>query len=295
MLVSNDSIKHVFIGAAIVKEEKGKDWKMPDVSVCSDEESSWDTIWKWEWFSKGTMLRSSWREEEKDVIKALHSHLSKLGVKSILDCSCGLGFKTILLAELGYEVEGSDASSNAVRYAAKVAKKDEVNVRFFQSRWEELGAKCKRKFDCVFSDAFDWIRTRESLEASAKGIYSVLDKGGLFVFGVPIAGSKNTKRELSKFAENVWRKQQRFEVFRPYEKDGQKLTIISVYDKVKGGILENRIHLIEENGILRAEIALMLDLYKWTWADYTKVLKKAGFRKVYDFEEKGTSHNVAVK
>jgi SAM-dependent methyltransferase len=288
-------MKHAFVGAVIVKAEKGKGWKMPPVSVCSSEESSWNTIWKWEWFSKGTMLRPSWREEEEDGVNALHSHLSRLDVKSILDCSCGLGFKTILLAELGYEVEGSDGSGNAVRYAAEVSKEEGVNIRFFQSRWEELGDKCKRKFDCVFSDAFDWIRTKESLEASAKGIYPVLNEGGLFVFGVPIAGSKNTKKELSKYAENVWRKQQRFEVFRPYEKDGQKLTVVSVYDKVKDGILENRIHLIEEKGMLQAEIALMLDLYKWTWTDYTKVLKKAGFRKVYGFEEKGIGHNATVK
>lgn len=201
-------------------EIKGDEMKMEPIkiSICSSEDS-WDTIWKWEWFSKGKMLRSDFREEMKDEICALHSHLSKLKTKSILDCSCGLGFKTVLLAEIGYEVEGSDASAVAIKYAPQLVKEEGLNIRFFRSRWEELEEKCERKFDCVFSDAFDWISSHEFLLASAKGIYSVLKEGGRFVFGVPIAGSKNTKERLRKFMNEVWKKQGRFEIFTPYEKN----------------------------------------------------------------------------
>jgi len=274
-----------------------KETEMPNIvriSVCPNEEASWNTIWKWEWFSID-LLKSSKREENIDGIRVLHSHLSKLGIKSILDCSCGFGFKTVLLAELGYEVEGSDASTIAIRHAPQLAKKEGSDIRFFQSRWEELGQKCKREFDCVFSDAFDWIGTYAALLASAKGIYSVLKKGGRFVFGVPIAGSQNTKGELRKCMDKVWKKQGRFEILPPYEKNRTRLTVIMVYDKLSHGILENRIHLIEENGVMRAEVAFVMDLYKWVWKDYTKVLTEAGFKQVYGFEEKGIGHNVAIK
>lgn len=264
------------------------------ISVCPNEETSWDTVWKWEWFSR-EYWKSIKREEAMNGILALHSHLSKLEVKSILDCSSGLGLKTMLLAQLGYDVEGSDASSVAVQHALQLAKEQGFDIRYFQSYWSDLGDKCKRKFDCVFSDAFDWIRTRESLLASAKGIHSVLCKGGIFVFGVPIAGSGNTCYELRKFMNEVWRKQGRFEILPPYERSEARLTVVMVYDKVSEGILENRIHLIEERRAMRAEVAFLMDLYKWVWKDYVKVLKEAGFRKVYGFEEKGIGHNVAVK
>jgi SAM-dependent methyltransferase len=246
----------------------------------------------WEWFLKEP-LKSIKREEIN--VSALYSLFARLQVRSILDCSCGLGFKTIALAEAGYEVEGSDASATAIRYAPQLAKEEELNIRFFRSRWEELGEKCERKFDCVFSDAFDWIKTRESLLASAKGIYAVLKEGGKFVFSVPIAGPKNTERRLRRFMDDAWKKQGRFEILPSYEKNGTRLTVIMVYDKLLDGILENRIHLIEERSTVRAEIAFVMDLYKWTWKDYVKVLEEAGFKEVYGVEEKGVGFNVAVK
>lgn len=36
--------------------------------------------------------------------------------------------------------------------------------------------------DCVYNDAFAWIMSRKSLVASTRGIYSVLNKGGKFIF-----------------------------------------------------------------------------------------------------------------
>lgn len=262
------------------------------ISIFFSEEESWDTIWKWTWFLKETW-KSSFRREIN--APALRSLLEKLQVRSILDCSCGLGKKTVCFAETGYYIEGSDASAVAIRYAPLFAREEGFRIKFFQSRWEELGEKCKRKFDCVFSDAFDWIITRRSLLASAKGIYSVLRKNGRFVFGVPIAGPRNTRKELRKFRDNVWKKQGRFEIPPPYEKNGIKLTGVWVYDKVRDGIRENCIHLIEEDDKMRAEIASYVDLYKWTWKDYAKVLKEAGFKKVFGMEEKDIGFNVAVK
>jgi len=262
------------------------------ISLCSSEEDSWDTIWKWNWFLKETWI-SNFREEIN--APALHSLLDKLQVKSILDCSCGLGKKTVCFAEIGYDVEGSDASAVAIKYAPLLAKKEGFKIKFFQSHWKELSEKCKRKTDCVFSDAFDWITTRESLLASAKGISSILEKGGKFVFGVPLAGSKNTKEELRKFMHSVWKKQGRFEILPPYEKNGIKLTLLWVYNKVQDGIQENCIHLIERRKRVRAEIASYVDLYKWTWKDYARVLREAGFKKIYGTEEKTIGFNVAVK
>ena len=262
------------------------------ISICSNEAESWDTIHKWEWFLKD-LLKPIKRKEIN--APALRSLFAGLQVKSILDCSCGLGFKTISLAEAGYEVEGSDASKFAIKHAPQLAEDEGLNIRFFRSRWEELGEKCKRKFDCVFSDAFDWIATRESILASAEGIYSVLRKGGKFVFGVPIADSENTEERLKEFMNKVWKKQGRFEILPPYENNGIRLTVVMIYDKVQEGILENDIYIVERSETVRAEIALMMDLYKWTWKDYTKVLKEAGFKGVYGVEEEGIGFNVAVK
>lgn len=106
------------------------------VSICSTEEESWDTTWKWGWF-----FRDTWKSRESSVwtkqepgIRALNSLFTKLKVKSILHCSCGLGIQIIRLAELGYEVEGSDGSAVAIKYAPQLAKEEGLNIRFFHSR-----------------------------------------------------------------------------------------------------------------------------------------------------------------
>ena len=115
------------------------------------------------------------------------------------------------------------------------------------------------------------------------------------MFSVPLAGSKNTKEELRKFMHSVGKKQGRFEILPPYEKNGIKLTLFWVYDEVQDGIQENCTHLVEKRNRVRADIASYVDLYKWTWKDYTTVLREAGFKKVYGTEEKSIGFNVAVK
>jgi SAM-dependent methyltransferase len=265
------------------------------VSICSNEESSWDTIWKWEWFSIKNPWKSNFREELKDWRGAIFSLLSKLQVKSILDCSCGLGFKAILLAEMGYEVEGSDGSAVAIKYAPQLAKELGLDIRFFQSRYEELGKKCTRKYGCVYSDNFDEIRTLTTLRSSAKGIHSVLNKGGRLIF----EGShpKWSKLDLTNIIENKWKKlkrRKRFEILPPYEKDGVKVTSFEVDEKTSEGILENRIFLIEEHGVLRVEIAFMMNRIKWTFHDYAEVLKGAGFKEVDCVEERGRIFIIGV-
>jgi 2-polyprenyl-3-methyl-5-hydroxy-6-metoxy-1,4-benzoquinol methylase len=151
------------------------------VYICRSEKHSWDTIWKWSWFTRKSWEQQYWKEVEK-ALKPLFQLLQKLSVGSILDCSCGLGFKTIMLAKMGYEVEGSDASKVAIKYAPKFAKEHGLILKFFHSRFEDLSENCNRKYDCIFSDYFDELRTRRALEKSAMGIYSVLKDHGKFIF-----------------------------------------------------------------------------------------------------------------
>lgn len=248
------------------------------------DEKAWDIIWKWKWFTKDTW-QADFRESKEGTRRALSSLLLKLQVKTILDCSCGLGWKTILLAEMGYEVEGSDGSAIAVKYASQLAKEEGLRIRFFTSRWEELEKNSNRKFDCVYNDAFAWIMSRKSLVASARGIYSVLNKGGKFIFQGAHQWSEESDKERR--IEEDLDKEGRFEIFPSYEKDGLKLIVLITREKTPEGILGNRIHIIEERDQMRVEVASVLDLFKWTWQDYVSVLKKAGFREVYSAKENG--------
>lgn len=263
------------------------------IKICSSEEESWDTIWKWSWFTKELWISELW-EEEKIALKPVFTLLSKWRIKSILDCSCGLGFKLVLFAKKGFEVEGSDASVIAIKHAPQLAKDEGVRIKFFHSSYEGLSKKCKRKYDCVYSDYFDETAEFKVLRKSAKGIFSVLKKGGKFIFCGALP--KWTKNDLQKVIEREWKKRKKFDILPAYEKDGVRMTSIEVDEKIPEGILENRIFLIEKQGVMRVEIAFMMNSrIKWTFKDYNNVLKGAGFRKVECIKTDGQILNIGIK
>ena len=266
------------------------------ISVYSDEEA-WNVIWKWTWFTK-ELWQHDFRKAKEGTRRALKSLLPGLHVESVLDCSCGLGWKTIILAEMGYEVEGCDGCAVAVKGASWLAAEEGLKLRFFRSRWEDLGKSCRRTYDCVYNDAFAWILTERSLEASAKGIHSVLNQEGKFIFQG--AHQWSSPAGSQKKIEKQWKQEGRFEILHSYVAGGVKLTALIAREKTPEGILGNRIHVIDDHGEVRVEIASVLDLCKWTWQDYTRILKKVGFRELYSVREKGVGSepyilNVAVK
>jgi len=255
------------------------------IHTCSNELESWNTLWEWLWFTRESWESKYWKEL-RTAVKPLLSLLHKLKVKSILDCSCGLGYKTILLAKAGYEVEGSDGSKIAIKYAPLLAKENGLKIRFFTASYDELSKKCKRKYDCVYSDNIDEISTRKGLMTAAKNAYTILNEGGklLFCSVNPKLGKKDLKKEL----EKEWKKRKHINIERPpYKKGDVKVTHIEVNEKAQEGILENNIFLIEKRGRFQVEIApIMNPRIKWTYWDYYKILKRVGFSKVHYTKEK---------
>lgn len=262
------------------------------VSVCSTESESWDTIWKWSWLARDAWLRP-YRKELAEGMGALRTLLDEHNVRTVLDASCGLGVKTIILAEQGYQVEGADSSAIGVQYAPKLAEEHGKRVRFFHSSNEDLGRLSGRTYDCVFSDGFDELPSREILAASARGVHSVLDPGGLFVFGcLPPAMWRS---DLQAVIDGEWDKRNPFELYPPYEKGNLRLIQLEVSEKVPEGIIERRIFLIEEDGVLRAEIAFMLNRLIWTFEDLEETLESVGFKRIAVERRGPTAFVVALK
>jgi len=117
------------------------------------------------------------------------------------------------------------------------------------------------------------------LRKAAEGIRSILRENGIFIFCSP--APELTKLELNRLIEDEWKKRERFQVDTPVRRNGLRITHIEVADKMQEGILENHIYLIEENEMLRAEIAqIMNPRIKWTYKDFVNVLEEAGYSKI---------------
>lgn len=253
------------------------------VYMCKGEDESWDIMWKWSWHTRKRWMPDYWRRT-MEGLSPLFDVLPNLDIKSMLDASCGLGVKTIIFSSKGYRVDGSDSSAVAIEYAPQLAKEHGVDIRFFQSRFEELGRRTKYRYDCVFSDYFDELGTYDDLIASARGVYDVLNDRGKFIFCSPSPGLK--KGDLERMIEDEWRKRKRVMVEGPIDIYGAKLVHIEVIEKTYNGILENRIYIITEGDNASVEVAYMMNpRIMWTYDDFVSILKEVGFRSI-DFIEK---------
>jgi len=258
--------------------------EIPLVCVYTGQEA-WDVIWKWTWFA-GPPFRA---DHARDV---LHPILSQLKVETLLDCSCGLGGTALALAELGYRVGGSDASSVAIRHATELAAHRGKHVKFFRSSWEKLGETAGREYDCVYMDSLEWCPSRAALSASVEGIYSVLRPGGTFLF----TGSDQSCRDTQAEIEQEMQREGRFRALPVCEHDGVALTVLISRERIPDGILGNRIHIVNDGGSVRIEVASVRDIRKWTWADYSEVLDAVGFRDTRTVRSRGAeSLNAATK
>lgn len=71
--------------------------------------------------------------------------------QTLLDASCGIGTQALGLAQLGYEVTGSDISPASVARVVREAKKCRVKAHFEVADMRKLWAAHKRQFDVVLS------------------------------------------------------------------------------------------------------------------------------------------------
>lgn len=87
-----------------------------------------------------------------DIFQAHYQELfDGTGIKTVLDCSIGSGNLTLELAELGYQVTGSDLSDTMLSKCLEKAKKRGLAVELFRSDFREVDRAAAGKYDCVMS------------------------------------------------------------------------------------------------------------------------------------------------
>lgn len=105
-------------------------------------------------------------------------------VKTMLDCSIGSGNLTLELAELGYQVTGSDLSEAMLSRCREKAEKRGLKVELFPSDFREIDKTAPGKYDCVMSTGNalpyvsneDVVRTLAAMDRlAAPGGYLYLD------------------------------------------------------------------------------------------------------------------------
>ena len=263
-------------------------------------EQNWDTHWKWEWFKNNGWDPPRFRDGYAGKsCKHYDQLLRKFGCRSVLDCSCGCGPKTIILAEMGYEVAGSDISSFAIEKANELSNRLGRALPFYRASWEELAGAIDRRFDCVLNDALAWTPTREELLAAARQVAEVLRDGGIVMFAAADEWNGRDPGNRERMHQAIAPTLKPYALEGPFTKDGIRMIQVIERRLDYDCVDVTNLYVVEECGSLRIEHDHLPELFRWTWEVFEEVFRSAGFRELHshktsvDGQERIT--NVAVK
>ncbi|GAG25431.1 unnamed protein product, partial [marine sediment metagenome] len=244
--------------------------------------TDYTTSYRWEWFS-----RARWQEGFRHAKKASSGGFVEL-VKErgldrelVLDSSCGLGLKTIVMEEAGINVEGSDACALAVEYARLLAEEEgHRDIRYFQSTWEALPRTTEKRYAALFNDALSWVYSEEEMVASLKGLHDVLKPGGILAYMGALPGSdENTSAllyngEWSKMLSEAGRYSLGFRF-----SDGHRCVTQAVVLEKGTDYVDRHLLYIIEDGKKRCRLEARTERHplKWHWPRMEQHLVRAGF------------------
>jgi SAM-dependent methyltransferase len=245
-----------------------------------NQSEDWDIIWRWQWFR-----RALWQPYFRDPshpegrparLTPVWTHiLQQYDAKTVLDCTCGMGLRAIILKEAGFEITGTDISPVAIQYARDLAEAGGHDIPFHTSKWQELGDRYEHQFDAVVNDAFSWTLSRTELRFAAHNFASVLKPGGVLIFTGADQWSKPEDKETH--LEQLWQSGPRFQLRTDYENEGIHLSMVVARDKTEHGIVENYLFVINDVNGPRLETSSICNCIDWSWEDYQHVCKEAGF------------------
>ena len=116
----------------------------------------------------------------------LHSHLEPMGVRTVLDCTCGIGTLALGLAKQGYEVTASDFSLENLAEAQRAAQAFGVTVAWYQADVRRLeNAPLAGPFDAVISlgNSLSHLLTEQDMLQALGQIHDQVRRHGLVLVG----------------------------------------------------------------------------------------------------------------
>lgn len=245
-----------------------------------NQPEDWNTIWKWQWFRRDSWLPHfrdpSHPEGRPARSAAIYGNLlAENNVSKVLDCSCGLGLRSICLHESGFEVTGSDISTTAIQHALELADQLGIHIRLRQCLWNDLGECFDRDFDAVINDELAMTRSRSELRFAVHNFFSILKPGGILAFTGANQWSEHVER--NERIERSFSSQPRFQLRSIAENEGIELTLLVARDKGEHGVVDNYLFISRDQNGANLEIATICNSVDWSWSDYQAVCHEAGF------------------
>ncbi len=209
---------------------------------------------------------------------------SSIPVRSILDCTCGIGTQCIGLARQGYRLTGTDISKRSVTRARGEASRFEVDIDFSVADVRTLDRVVTDQFDCVIScdNSLPALLSAEDVKSGLRQMYQRLKPSGLSIVSI---------RDY----EQIFKEKKRFHPRQVHETDTGRTVVFDLWDYPAEDIVVFNVFYLKEGAagwevitrkmVYRAiyEEALVDMLAETGFSDIEIVRELGGNRLPFDF------------
>ena len=118
----------------------------------------------------------------------------RYSAKTALDCACGTGVHTEILAREGFHVVASDASDHMLEVARSKLSAAGLAVDLYNSSWRDLPEVVPGRYDAVIcmGNSLPLEPDGEAVVESLRGMYAMLNEGGVL-----LVSNTNADRQLA--------------------------------------------------------------------------------------------------
>ena len=235
--------------------------------------------YQWEWCRREEW-RGSFRERKRHSSGAFIELVRERGLTAcpVLDCSCGLGLKTIVMREAGLNVQGSDQCERAVEVARLLAAEEgHGDIQYFVSSWAELSRRTETRYAAIFNDALSWVYTDHEMATSLKGLHDCMLPGGVLAYMGALPGTRSShKRILDQEWERKTANGKHWLGARATDGAASMQEVVFL-EKGSDFIDEHHLYVVDRAGTIHVETWCLRCSLKWSWARIRRFLEEAGF------------------
>jgi SAM-dependent methyltransferase len=253
--------------------------------------TDWELLHRWDWFRRSAWLptfRSTCAARWGGFLKAFRDIAGETRAEVVLDAGCGLGTRTVCLAEMGLNVVGADVSETAVTHARELARMENAAVTFFPSRWQDLPRQAPHRFDAVLCTALRNVPTYDGLGAAIVGLGRVLKPGGFLCF--PALGAESDSEDGVRRIEAEWREEPHEQVDWFHREGTTSVARIRQKKRARDYIDHRFLFAIREGEATRLESTSLREPGYWTWSHWQDLARTAGLSHIETrtFDQCGT-------
>lgn len=194
-------------------------------------------------------------------------------ITTIHDCSFGTGHLSFALADMGYQVSGSDISNDMLNNAKKNAQNRYLDIHLVQSDFCKIADVMDTQFDCVMSTGNSLAHVNnQDLKTALTSMAKLIKPGGYLYLDT---------RNWDKILES----KQRFFCYNPFFKDGDRINLVQVWDHLSDKeIVFNLLYTFEKDNKIYKQEETAVKYYPFTKDLLMSYLNELGFEQVEIFD-----------